>query len=216
MPLQTATIDPPVTIPADLPVEDAHRRYRRPGLSPADRLALSGGTEAAWDGRLAAAIGFARPIRPGPSPIGVVRVEVEETLGHYAEWAGVRASRIRQLNGLPFGRALQLHQLIEIPLDRVAPADFEARRYEFHKRLQEDFFAAYRIGDLQQYTVQQGDNYWTLCRRKFDLPLWLLRYFNADVNLAALKINQPLTVPDVKSIPPDRGEDDSRKPLPEA
>jgi membrane-bound lytic murein transglycosylase D len=216
MPPRMAANGPSVAIPADLPVEDDRRRYRRPGTAPADRLALDGDAVSVPGGHLAAHIGFARPIRAGHPPIGVVRVDVEETLGHYAEWAGVQASRIRQLNRLPFGRALQLHQLIEIPLDRVAPAAFETRRYEFHKRLQEDFFAAYRIGELQQYHVQPGDNYWTLCRQKFDLPLWLLRYYNADVNLAALKIDQPLTVPAVESIPADHGAGVPREPQPEA
>jgi membrane-bound lytic murein transglycosylase D len=126
---------------------------------------------------------------------------VEETLGHYAEWAGIRASLIRRLNKLAFGQPLHLHQTIKIPLDDVAAAEFESRRYEFHKRLQEDFFAAYRVGDVQRYRVQQGDSYWTLCREKFDLPLWLLKQYNAGVDLAALRIHQPLTIPAIERVP---------------
>jgi membrane-bound lytic murein transglycosylase D len=151
-------------------------------------------------GIVSADVGFARIIQVKQQPVGILMVEVEETLGHYAEWAGVRASRIRRLNQLPFGQSLQLHQQIKIPLDDVAAADFQARRYEFHKRLQEDFFAAYRIGELQRYRVQPGDSYWTLCREKFDLPLWLLKHYNADVNLAALRIHQPLTIPALESV----------------
>jgi hypothetical protein len=89
---------------------------------------------------------------------------------------------------------------IIIPLAAVAAKDFEARRYEFHKRLQEDFYAAYRVGELQRYRVQPGDSYWTLCREKFDLPLWLLRHYNAEVNLAALRIHQPLTIPAIERV----------------
>ena len=37
-------------------------------------------------------------------PIGRIQVEVEETLGHYAEWLEVSASEIRWLNGLRYGR----------------------------------------------------------------------------------------------------------------
>lgn len=202
---------PPV-IPADLPVESLAARYRRPGPSPADLLAMAAGQpEDAFgepaghdpgtkSGVVSADVGFARVVRGNRQPVGVIRVEVEETLGHYAEWAGVRASRIRRLNDLPYGRALNLHQKIKIPLNGVAAADFKARRYEFHKRLQEDFFAAYRIGELQRYRVQPGDSYWTLCREKFDLPLWLLRHYNTGVNLAALKVHQPLTIPAIERV----------------
>jgi membrane-bound lytic murein transglycosylase D len=35
--------------------------------------------------------------------IGSIRVEVEETLGHYAEWLGITAQEIRRLNGFPYG-----------------------------------------------------------------------------------------------------------------
>jgi membrane-bound lytic murein transglycosylase D len=203
----------PFALAENLPVESAVARYRRPGPSPADLLAaaaLEPDGETVQDSVepdagvkpdiVTADVGFARMLRISQQPAGIIRVEVEETLGHYAEWAGVRASRIRRLNNLPFGQPLPLHKQITIPLDVVAGTDFEARRYEFHKRLQEDFFATYRVGELQQYRVQPGDSYWTLCREKFDLPLWLLSQYNAGVDLAALKINQPLTIPAIESV----------------
>jgi membrane-bound lytic murein transglycosylase D len=69
-------------------------------------------------GIVSADVGFARIlIRINQQPVGIIQVEVEETLGHYAEWAGVRASRIRRLNNLAFGQPLHLHQKIKIPLD---------------------------------------------------------------------------------------------------
>jgi membrane-bound lytic murein transglycosylase D len=195
-----------------IPVADADLHYRRPGPSPADLLAMTdtGGTEladppaepagVAPPTTIRADVRFDRILEVNNKPVGIIQVEVEETLGHYAEWAGVRASRIRRLNKLPFGQALHLHQRIMVPLSTVAAADFEARRYEFHQRLQEDFFAAYRVGELQRYRVKPGDSYWSLCREKFDLPLWLLKHYNAEVNLAALRIHQPLTIPAIESI----------------
>jgi membrane-bound lytic murein transglycosylase D len=193
-------------------------RYRRPGPSPADLLAMADGetenasvVSVAPDAQIRADIvtadvSFTRISQIGQQPVGIIQVEVEETLGHYAEWAGVRASRIRRLNQLSFGEPLHLNQMIAIPLDGVAADDFRSRRYEFHKRLQEDFFAAYRIGELQRYRVQPGDSYWTLCRKKFDLPLWLLRHYNTEVNLAALRVHQPLTIPALESAL-ENGED---------
>ncbi len=142
--------------------------------------------------------------------VGVLAVEVEETLGHFAEWAGVRTQAIRRLNGLPFGRTLHLHQRVKIPLQRTTREAFEEKRYEFHKRLQEDFFAVYRVSELETYRVQRGESYWTLCRDKFDIPLWLLKHYNAEVDLADLRVRQKLMIPVIEKT--DAGDSPSAVP----
>lgn len=130
--------------------------------------------------------------------LGILQADVEETLGHYAEWAGVRTQRIRILNGLTFGSVLHLHQKIRIPLQRTDAGTFEQNRYEYHKRLQEDFFAVYHIGGLRPYTVRSGDNYWGICRDKFRIPLWLLKHSNPEVDLADLRVGRKLMIPIVE------------------
>ena len=216
----TAAANPAVTAAAlvrIVPVETSTLRYRRPGAAPAELLAMTDVPAAdpstmtvvapvatAESSVVNADIQFDKLLTVNQQPMGIIRVEVEETLGHYAEWAGVRASRLRRLNNLPFGQALHLHQKVKIPLGKVSAEAFETQRYEFHKRLQEDFYAAYRVGELQRYRVQPGDSYWTLCREKFDLPLWLLRHYNTEVDLAALRIHQSLTIPAIESIAENR------------
>jgi membrane-bound lytic murein transglycosylase D len=145
-------------------------------------------------------VAFERIIQYKGQRVGIIQVEVEETLGHYAEWAKVSTRRVRRLNGLPYGHVLQLHQKIRIPLGRTSAESFEQNRYEYHKRLQEDFYAVYRIGELQSYRVQRGDSIWTLCRAKFDLPMWLLKHCNPEVDLAALKFHQKLIIPTIERV----------------
>ena len=82
-------------------------------------------------------------------PVGTIQVEVEETLGHYAEWLEVSAQEIRRLNGLRFGRTLRINDSIKIPLSRVTKEVFEERRFEFHKEIAEDFFASFRIEKVE-------------------------------------------------------------------
>jgi membrane-bound lytic murein transglycosylase D len=147
---------------------------------------------------VSADVHFEKIISHGNRPVGILQVEVEETLGHYAEWADVRTQQIRQLNGLPFGQTLHLHQKIKIPLARTTARAFEENRYEFHKRLQEDFFAVYRVSDLQPYRVMRGDNLWTLCLEKFDIPMWLLKNCNPEVDFADLRLHQKLMVPTIE------------------
>lgn len=185
-PLQAAFIPVPVQAP---PVPAPAVPETPEGQSVPDVPVVPGTEIVAIDVR------FAQTDQSAPQPVGVLRVEVEETLGHYADWAGVPTRAIRRLNGLRFGRTLRLHEKIRIPLDKVPAAAFEELRYEYHKQLQEDFFAAYRVAELAPYQVRPGDNYWTLCRHQFDIPLWLLKHYNTEVDLAALRVRQELMVP---------------------
>jgi membrane-bound lytic murein transglycosylase D len=131
-------------------------------------------------------------------PVGIIQVEIEETLGHYAEWADVRASDIRRLNGIRYGVPIHLGQKLKIPLHRATKEAFEETRFEYHKELVEDFFAAYRVETVQYYSIKKGDNIWTLSREEFELPLWLIRRYNGNVDLGALVPSQNLRIPVVE------------------
>ena len=131
----------------------------------------------------------------GGKTIGRIRVEAEETLGHYAEWLNVPARKIRQLNGFRYGRPLQLSQQIKIPLDRATKEDFEVKRFEYHQELAKDFFASYRVDKLRTYFIKRGDNIWTLSRREFEAPLWLIKQYNGHVDFGALMPSQKLVIP---------------------
>ncbi len=132
--------------------------------------------------------------------IGYIQVEVEETIGHYADWLKVTASDIRRLNGFRFGRMIRLHEKIKIPFDKISKVQFEEKRFEHHKEIEEDFFASYRIDGFQTYMVKKGDNIWTLCYEKFDLPIWLVRNCNIKLDFTNLLASQKLQVPQVAAI----------------
>jgi membrane-bound lytic murein transglycosylase D len=154
---------------------------------------------------MAAEVSIERTFQEQGRAVGLIRVEVEETLGHYAEWAGVRAWQIRRINGLPYGRTLHLHQKLKIPLHQTAIETFEQHRYEFHKRLQEDFFSVYRISALVPYQIKRGDNFWMLSQTMFDIPMWLLSNCNPQVDFAELRAQQKVMIPVVEKI--NRAED---------
>ncbi len=134
------------------------------------------------------------------TPIGTSRVEVEETLGHYAEWLGITAWEIRRLNGFPFGKIIRLDQQIKIPLHRVSKEEFEEKRFEYHKELTEDFFASFRVEKIQTYAIKRGDNIWTLSKEKFEVPIWLIKKYNANLDFNALVPSQKLLIPIIEKI----------------
>ncbi len=127
--------------------------------------------------------------------VGTIRVEVEETLGHYGEWLNVPAREIRRLNGFRYGRALHLNQKIKIPLHRVTREEFVEKRFEHHQELAEDFFASYRVEKVMTYSIKKGDNIWTLSYQEFEVPLWLIKKYNAGVDFSALIPSQKLLIP---------------------
>jgi membrane-bound lytic murein transglycosylase D len=128
-------------------------------------------------------------------PVGTIRVEVEETLGHYAEWLGITAWEIRRLNGFPYGKAIRLDQHIKIPLHQVSKEEFEEKRFEYHKELSEDFFASYRVEKVKFYYIKKGDTIWDLSLAEFEVPLWLIKKYNIDLDFSALVPSQKLTIP---------------------
>ena len=133
-------------------------------------------------------------------PVGSIQVEVEETLGHYAEWLGITAWEIRRLNGFTYGKAIRLDQQIKIPLHQVSKEEFEEKRFEYHKELSEDFFASYRVEKVKFYYIKKGDTIWDLSLEEFEVPLWLIKKYNIDIDFSALLPSQKLTIPIIEKI----------------
>jgi len=135
-------------------------------------------------------------------------VQPNETLGHFAEWLGLRVSRLRQLNGLRFGEPVDVQQKLRLDFSQVSPSDFERIRVEYHRGLQEDFFAEWEIEGTAVHKVGPGDSIWTLSTRRFAVPIWLLRQYNPDVDLDALSTGTQITVPKLRQRSAETGARD--------
>jgi len=132
-------------------------------------------------------------------PIGYIRVEPEETLGHYAEWLEIKTQRIRDWNSLSFSRAIDLNQKIKLIFNQVKPDEFNRIRLEYHHGIEEDFFLHYDITGTMTHTVQSGENLWYLCQYVFNLPIWLVVNYNKDIDFSKLKAGDEIIFPDVKA-----------------
>lgn len=135
------------------------------------------------------------PRMEGEYPIGIVKVDFDETLGHFADWAKVSARELRRLNSLRFGSGIHIHQTIKVPFRRVTPEEFESRRQEYHKAIQEDFYSTYKVEKVVVYEMKRGDTLWELCNTEYLVPLWLLGYFNPEKDLNALSIGETIKIP---------------------
>lgn len=132
------------------------------------------------------------------APDGTVHIAAAETIGHYAEWLGVDARRLRALNHLGSGRSLMVGQRLRLDFSRVSHEKFEERRRDYHARLQTEFFDAHRIEGTEIYVARRGDSLWTVTQRYPRLPAWLLQEYNSDTDFSELRPGTQLVVPKVE------------------
>jgi membrane-bound lytic murein transglycosylase D len=142
----------------------------------------------------------ATPPAPDPSNYAVssdhrITVQADETLGHYAEWLEVRPNALRRLNKMKPGTPVQIGHDAKLDFSHVTPEVFEQRRLEYHVALQEAFFEAYVVSGTEAHVLKKGETLWFLAQHKFDVPVWLLRQYNPDLDFSALRPGTRMVIP---------------------
>jgi membrane-bound lytic murein transglycosylase D len=127
-----------------------------------------------------------------------IEVQAAETLGHYAEWLGLRASQLRRINRMRYGKPVVIGKRIKLDFSRVTHDEFERQRIEYHRVLQETFFEQFQITGKDEYKIRRGDSIWVLAKRKYKIPIWLLRQYNPDLQLQKLTPGVIVTFPRVE------------------
>lgn len=127
-----------------------------------------------------------------------VIVQAAETLGHYAEWLNIRASRLRQLNRMTMATPVVIGRKLKLDFTKVSRDEFEARRMEYHKQLQEAFFSEYRITGNETHVIKRGESVWVLAQQRYNIPIWLLRQYNPDLDLGSVRPGTKLVIPMVE------------------
>ncbi|MGH8235818.1 MAG: LysM peptidoglycan-binding domain-containing protein [Steroidobacteraceae bacterium] len=127
-----------------------------------------------------------------------VMVQAAETLGHYAEWLDVRASDLRRVNKMSFATPVIVGRKVKLSFAKVTQDQFEARRMEYHRQLQEVFFTQFRIKDTTTHVVRAGESIWVLAQQRYNIPIWLLRQYNPDLDLGDIRPGTKLVIPIVE------------------
>jgi membrane-bound lytic murein transglycosylase D len=122
-------------------------------------------------------------------------VASDETMGHYADWLEIPTQRLRNLNGLAYGKDIRVGQKIHLAFNNVGAEEFHRRRMEYHRGIREDFYQRFRVDTVQTHVVARGENIWVLCKEIYEVPLWLALEYNSDKNLEKLKAGDALLFP---------------------
>jgi membrane-bound lytic murein transglycosylase D len=129
-----------------------------------------------------------------------VVVQAAETLGHFADWTKVSSTSLRTLNKLHKNAMVTLGHKVKLDLSRVSAADFEAARRDYHRQLQEAFFAGHRISGTENYVVKKGESLWIIAQQHADLPVWLVAEYNPDVDFGDVRPGTSIALPRVEAI----------------
>ena len=129
-----------------------------------------------------------------------ITVQALETLGHYADWLEIPTQRLRDMNSLSFREAVVLGQNLTLDFARVDAPTFEQRRRAYHQQIQSDFFAAYQIGEIESHVIKPGESLWVLAARRYNVPVWLLRQYNPDLDFDRIQPGAVVKFPRLKAI----------------
>ncbi len=130
--------------------------------------------------------------------VGTIEVQPDESVGLLADWLKVTPSSIRISNNLPMQSSIHPGQKIKLDFLNTTIASFEEDRFDFHQELQEDFFSSFLVVGFTDYRVRSGDTIWEICHKKFDVPLWLLKKYNAHLDYTRLDPSSSLQIPVLK------------------
>ena len=124
-------------------------------------------------------------------------VQAEETLGHYADWSGININRLRALNKLHRGASVSMGRKFKLDIAAADIPHFEAVRRDYHKSLQDAYFATHRISGTENYAVKKGESLWTIRQARPEIPVWLIRQYNPRLDFADLHPGTSITLPKV-------------------
>ena len=112
-----------------------------------------------------------------------IEVQELETLGHYADWLGLRTQRLRDINGFAFGTPVAVGQRIKLEFGDTDAQAFENLRVNYHRNQQDSFFRKNVITGVTEHTIRSGESIWILALREYDVPIWLFRQYNPGLDL---------------------------------
>ncbi len=128
--------------------------------------------------------------------MGLIKVDFDETLSHFADWARLSVREVRQLNNLRRrGSRIRVNQSIKVPFRRTTPEEFEAKRQEYHKAIQEDFFGNYQVEKVVTRKLKRGETLWEICNNVYSIPIWLLSNYNPDKDINMILVGESINIP---------------------
>lgn len=179
---------PPAAVLADAPAIGAGVEEE-----PAPAVAL-GDQVSSFIGSLQAAL-LSDPSDYTVAQNGTIEVHPLETLGHYADWLGLKTQRLRDINGMAFRTPVEVGKRIKLDFSQVNAEQFEQLRTQYHRQQQDTFFRTHTITGVTEHVVSRGESVWILSLRQYGVPVWLFRQYNPELDLHNVQRGSRLNFP---------------------
>jgi membrane-bound lytic murein transglycosylase D len=181
---------------------DADARGARAPSAADTEAAIEAAIEADTEENAFASVQADLAADPSDYTVSNARIEVQalETLGHYADWLEIPTQRLRDLNRLSFNQAVVIGQRLALDFSRVDAGTFEQRRVAYQRQRQGEFFASWQIEDVANHVVRPGESLWVLAGRTYEVPVWLLRQYNPDIDLDRVVPGMVVKFPRLRAI----------------
>lgn len=124
-----------------------------------------------------------------------VTVLGNETIGHYADWLNTSASDLRRLNNIPFRKAIHSGERFLLDFSYASEQEFLQKRLNYHQEIEKAFFNKYKIEGETEVEIQTGDSLWQLAQQEYQVPLWLLKKYNPNIEIEKLSVGSKVVFP---------------------
>jgi membrane-bound lytic murein transglycosylase D len=142
----------------------------------------------------------ADPVDYSVAADGSIRVVAAETLGHYADWLGTSAQRLRSINHLRGRTPVVMGRRLKLEFATTTREQFEEVRRDYHVRLQAAYFSSHRIAGTEVYIARRGDSLWSITQKSLKVPVWLLQQYNPDLDFGNLRPGTQISLPKVEDV----------------
>jgi membrane-bound lytic murein transglycosylase D len=142
----------------------------------------------------------ADPVDYSVAADGSIRVVAAETLGHYADWLGTSAQRLRTINHLRGRTPVVMGRRLKLEFATTTREQFEEVRRSYHERLQAAYFSSHRIAGTEVYIARRGDSLWSITQKSLKVPVWLLQQYNPDLDFGNLRPGTQISLPKVEDV----------------
>ena len=142
----------------------------------------------------------ADPVDYSVAADGSIRVVAAETLGHYADWLGSSAQRLRTINHLRGRTPVVMGRRLKLEFVTITREQFEEVRRDYHERLQAAYFSSHRIAGTEVYIARRGDSLWSITQKSLKVPVWLLQQYNPDLDFGNLRPGTQISLPKVEDV----------------
>ena len=181
-------------VDTDLPDLDSDEGDSEPVVADANALGSEQAELAADPSKLS------RRCRPDDRGTGARDARTLRRLAWVADPAPARYQRVGVRPRRCYRRATELE------FDGIDVGTFEQRRIDYQQSTQEAFFSSYQITETVEHVIRPGESLWILARRRYQVPVWLLRQFNPDLDFDRIKPGMVVKFPSLRAI----GEADTR------